>query len=152
MVWARCMICVMKIILIRMEVTMIIQWRHQGSATDMHQLAVVGGVRNANGVPGVFGPADGRGQFCMPVFVQIQTKVLLLHFLCVLWCTYNSLLKKQPSALYIGPLKSIVPFWWPICPKNQKIRLNTSSLMRGNAHQFIPPMPNMILIYHIKTN
>merc|ERR1719411_168777 len=30
----------------------------QGSATDMHQLAVVGGGRNANGVPGVFGPAD----------------------------------------------------------------------------------------------
>ena len=31
----------------------------------MHQLAVVGGGRNANGVPGVFGPADGRGQSCM---------------------------------------------------------------------------------------
>ena len=31
----------------------------------MHQLAVVGGVRNVNGVPGVFGPADGRGQCCM---------------------------------------------------------------------------------------
>ena len=31
----------------------------------MHQLAVVGGGRNANGMPGVFGPADGRGQSCL---------------------------------------------------------------------------------------
>ena len=36
----------------------------------MHQLAVVGGGRNANGMPGVFGPADGRGQSCLSFFAD----------------------------------------------------------------------------------
>ena len=59
--------------------TPFVQQLHQGSATDMHQLAVVGGGRNANGVPGVFGPADGRGQSCM----DLCAKYSYLNFLCV---------------------------------------------------------------------
>ena len=76
----------------------------------MHQLAVVGGVRNANGVPGVFGPADGRGQFCMPVFVQIQTKVLLLHFFVCALMHLQQFTQKAVQCFIYWPLRNDCPF------------------------------------------
>ena len=67
----------------------------------MHQLAVVGGGRNANGVPGVFGPADGRGQSCM--FLQ------RLHF-CVCFYGHKTVYytpNDSPVPISIGSLKEL---------------------------------------------
>ena len=108
-------------VMIRVKVTMKGNTWHQGSATDMHQLAVVGGVRNVNGVPGVFGPADGRGQCCTAfLFWFIQ------QFLCCIFCLcFNGLNivfldKKGSPVLYqLAPWKALPLFWWPFRQKCQ---------------------------------
>ena len=106
----------------------------------MHQLAVVGGVRNVNGVPGVFGPADGRGQCCMAFLFRF----FAAFFVCALMDLKQfSWIKKAAQCHINWPLEKHCPFFGDLSVKNAK-----------PDHQFSRPKPNpnMILLNHVKTN
>ena len=74
----------------------------------MHQLAVVGGGRNANGMPGVFGPADGRGQFSI---------ILLSLSACTCAYSYDGP-KSISKTKQISLIDACPAIYWPRVPNN----------------------------------
>ena len=123
----------------------------------MHQLAVVGGGRNANGVPGVFGPADGRGQSCMAFWFKFTQR---LHFCVCFMDPRQFTTSKKAAQCYINwPFKK---WCFLVTLLSQKPKLVKKSSKRNqqtdNACQkdlqysLSKHNSNMILLHHIKTN